>query len=69
MTADDRAAFERDWRWAHRLAELGLTPAQIAALFRLRAECDAGQCSEWTAEGLRRLAFARYLYEQGRLQR
>jgi hypothetical protein len=49
------------------LEHVGFSHEQIAGLFRIKALYQRGAYHEATPE-YKRLAFARWLYEQGRLQ-
>ena len=49
------------------LEHVGFSSEEIARLFRFKARYQQGAYQEATAE-FKRLAFVRWLYEQGRLQ-
>jgi len=49
------------------LTAAGFTPAEVARLQANRARAQAGTLNEWTGD-FKRLRFARWLYEQGRLE-
>ena len=49
------------------LEHVGFSSEEIASLFRLKERYQRGAYQEATPE-FKRLAFARWLYEQGRLQ-
>jgi hypothetical protein len=49
------------------LEHVGFSSEEIASLFRIKALYQRGAYHEATPE-YKRLAFARWLYEQGRLQ-
>ena len=52
---------------ARQLEYVGFSSEQIASLFRVKALYQRGAYHEATAE-YKRLAFVRWLYQQGRLQ-
>lgn len=49
------------------LAAAGFTPDEAARLIAARERAHQGTLNEWT-EDYKRLRFARWLYEQGRLE-
>lgn len=49
------------------LTAAGFTPAEVARLQATRERAQAGSLNEWTGD-FKRLRFARWLYEQGRLE-
>ncbi len=49
------------------LVAAGFTPAEVARLQTTRDRAQAGTLNEWTGD-FKRLRFARWLYEQGRLE-
>ncbi len=49
------------------LTAAGFTPAEVARLQTNRDRAQAGTLNEWTGD-FKRLRFARWLYEQGRLE-
>ena len=49
------------------LEYVGFSSEQITSLFRIKALCQRGAYHEATPE-YKRLAFVRWLYQQGRLQ-
>jgi len=57
----------REAKWEPMYAA-GLSEAQVLRLQQLKAEIDAHQRSEFTLDYYRR-AFAKYLYDAGRLSR
>ena len=52
---------------ARKLEHIGFSSEEIASLFRVKALYQQGAYHEATPE-FKRLAFVRWLYEQGRLQ-
>lgn len=69
LSSGQRRRVLNDYQWTMRLLKEGIREDHVRVLFELRTAVRQGQRSEWLREtDADRLAFARWLYEQGRLQ-